>query len=728
MHDAATENLYIAHISVHGLIRGHNIELGHDADTGGQIKYVVDLVSALSRQNNIGQVDLITRRIIDDSIDEDYAQPYEELSDKAGIVRIECGPEKYLAKEALWDYLDNFTDNILEYFREQGRMPDIIHSHYADAGYVATRLSHTTSIPVLHTGHSLGRDKRKRLMATGMTSAALEEQYKIGRRIEAEEEVLAHASLVITSTHHEITEQYESYDFYQPNRMVVIPPGTNLNEFHPPQLGEAPSKITRSIRRFLDEPDKPLILTLSRPDPRKNIATLVRAYGESKELQEMANLVIIAGNRDDIRKMDTGAESVLSEILVLIDYYDLYGKVAIPKKHLPNEVPAVYRLAANSRGVFVNPALTEPFGLTLLESAASGLPFVATENGGPVDIVKNCQCGTLVNPLSVEDLINALKDILVDGKKWRRFSSNGINNVIKKYSWDAHARHYLKVLQPILEKREPVHYSPAIVKASRHADRMIITDLDKTLLSNTQGLKEFSQLLREKRKETAFGIATARRLDSVLSVLKKFDIPKPDILLSSLGTEVYYSHNLDLSTDWARHVDHNWNPKAIHRILSSTPGLTLQEDTDQSQFKISYHLNNSVNGASSYQEIISLLRKEEQAVNVFLTGGQHLDITPARASKGLALRYVAQIWDIPLEHILVAGGGGADEDLMVGNTLSVVVANRQHEPFEFTHDEKHIYFTKAANALGILEAIEHYNFFSETPGERKKQDIAVHRS
>ncbi len=52
---------------------------------------------------------------------------------------------------------------------------------------------------------------------------------------------------------------------------------------------------------------------------------------------------------------------------------------------------------------------------------------------------------------------------------------------------------------------------------------------------------------------------------------------------------------------------------------------------------------------------------------------------PVRASKGLALRYFAEQWDIPLEHILAAGGSGADEDMMRGNTLAVVVANRHHE-------------------------------------------------
>jgi sucrose-phosphate synthase len=678
---------------------------------------VVELAKALSERSDVALVELFTRRIVDPEVDEEYAVVTETLNDKARIVRIECGQEGYLHKELLWDHLDSFADNLLDYFRQCECMPDVLHGHYADAGYVAMRLSHTTGIPVVFTGHSLGRDKQKRLMAAGMKPNELEQRYHIKRRIEAEEEVLATANLVITSTHQEISEQYEMYDYYNPGIMAVVPPGTDLKLFHPPELGEATPIIANSIRRFLDEPEKPIILALSRPDPRKNIAILLHAYGRSKALQENANLVIIAGNRGDIRKMDDGAQEVLTELLILVDYYDLYGKVAIPKKHVSTEVPAIYRMSASSRGVFVNPALTEPFGLTLLEAAASGLPFIATENGGPVDIVKNCKCGILVDPINADGIGEALKTLLLDEEAWRKHSANGLKNVARKYSWKSHARLYIDKIKPIIAAHEPIEYSPAIIKASRRVDRLIVTDLDKTLLSNPQGLKEFKSLIAAKRKECAFGIATARRLDSVLGVLKQFDLPRPDILISSLGTEIYYSNRLDLSTDWAQHVDHDWNPKAIRRILSGVKGLTGQDDANQSRFKISYHFNTQIEGALSKEEIVSLLRQEEQTVNIFLSSGQNLDITPARASKGLALRYVAQIWDIPMERILVAAGAGADEDMITGNVLSVIVKNRVHEPLEFSAD-KNIYFSQAANALGIIEATEHYRFFDDVSHER----------
>ena len=710
--------LYIALISIHGLIRSKNLELGRDADTGGQTKYVVDLANALAKQPNVAKVDLITRRVVDEKVHCDYATTIEPLdAEGARIVRIDCGPEQYLPKEQLWAHLDAFTDNLLEFFHNQERMPDVVHSHYADAGYVATKISHLSGIPLIHTGHSLGRDKRKRLMASGMTSKDVEQRYNMRARIEAEEQVLANASLVITSTRQEIEAQYELYDFYSPESMRVIPPGTDLSLFHPPELGEAPTQITTAVRRFLDDPDKPMILALSRPDPRKNIATLVQAYGESPELREMANLVIVAGNRDDIREMDNGAQEVLSELLVLIDYYDLYGKVALPKKHLPSEVPAIYRMAAKSCGVFINPALTEPFGLTLLEAAASGLPFVATENGGPTDIVENCEAGLLVDPLNARALGNAIKNLLLDGDMWRTFSANGIKNVALKYSWAAHARAYLKQIAPLVDAHVPQQVSAAIVKASRLSDRLIVSDLDKTLLSNPTGLREFCQMLRECRKDVAFGIATSRRLDSVLKVLKKYRIPKPDILISSLGSQIHYGRELELSTDWEEHVDHDWNPRAIRRILRKVEGLTLQDESEQSKFKISFHVAPAYQDRLTRDKIMKLLRQEEQSVNVFLTAGQNLDITPARVSKGLALRYVASIWGIPLERVLVAAGAGSDEDMITGNTLSVIVSNRAHEPLSMEKQEEHkIFYASQPNALGILEAIEHYHFFEEEAG------------
>ena len=191
--------LHLVLISIHGLIRGHDLELGSDDDTGGQTRYVVELARTLGERDDVARVDLLTRRVLDSAVSSDYARREERLGDKFSIIRIDCGEEAYIPKEQLWDCLDTFADNALSYIREQSLTPDIIHSHYADAGYVGVRLSSLLGIPLVHTGHSLGRVKRQRLLASGLKRDEIESQYNISRRIEVEEDVLGAAELVITS-------------------------------------------------------------------------------------------------------------------------------------------------------------------------------------------------------------------------------------------------------------------------------------------------------------------------------------------------------------------------------------------------------------------------------------------------------------------------------------------------------------------------------------------------
>jgi sucrose-phosphate synthase len=713
--------LSIALLSIHGLIRGEDLELGRDADTGGQTLYVLELARALARHADVAKVELITRRVIDSRVDADYAEPIEKLSDKLIIVRIDAGPEEYIAKEQLWDHLEVFADNTLEFFRDSGVLPDILHSHYADAGYVAARLTNQLGVPMIHTGHSLGRVKRRRLLASGLSAVEVEQRYNMNRRIEAEEVALATAERVITSTHQEIEEQYELYDHYQPEQMRVVPPGTNLKQFFPPLGDELNDPLWKEITKHLQEPGKPVILALSRPDRRKNIVALVDAYGQSPRLQALANLVIVAGNRDDIDDLDQGAAEVFHELLVAIDRYDIYSKVSLPKHHRRDQVSLIYRIAAESGGVFVNPALTEPFGLTLIEAAASGLPIVATEDGGPRDIIENCSNGVLINPLEPSSISAALIEMLTHKTLWRKYVNQGLQGVREHYTWDGHAHRYLALIHPIVERSEVLERKPIQRHKGVYRDRAIVSDLDQNLTGNKESLRRLVELLRQYRKSTKFVIATGRRFDSALRILKQNNIPEPDILISSGGTEIYYAPNYAADIAWSKHIDYHWMPHKIKSLLATLPGLELQPRSEQSRFKISYYVD--VETAPSVEDLNSLLHQEEQSAHLQFAFGQYLDVMPQRASKGMALRYIADRWQIPLECFLVAGGSGADEDMMRGNTLAAVVANRHNEELSQLIDLERVYFSQQPFAAGIIEALEYYDFFNacRDPKESKNQ-------
>mgnify|MGYP003346310583 FL=1 len=230
----------------------------------------------------------------------------------------------------------------------------------------------------------------------------------------------------------------------------VIPPGVDTTSFHPQAShpGED-SEIADLFRPFLREPDRPCFLAVCRPDRRKNIPALIDAFGSSPLLREKANLLLVLGNREGFHPLERSQREEWHHVLEAIDRQDLYGQVAYPKHHSRSQVPAIYRWAAARRGVFVNPALTEPFGLTLIEAAACGLPVVATNDGGPIDILGRCRNGLLVDVSSSEALRTTLEKALAADAPWDQWRQQGLEAVQQAYSWEAHASRYLKVARPL---------------------------------------------------------------------------------------------------------------------------------------------------------------------------------------------------------------------------------------------------------------------------------------
>jgi len=714
------KGLYIQLYSIHGLLRGHNLELGHDADTGGQTKYVLELAQTLSKDSRVEKIELVTRQIKDKNVSSDYSVHQEKVNDKFNIVRLRCGGGKYVRKELLWNHLEEFVDKSIKYIKSVGRLPDIIHSHYADAGYVCTELTQFFGIPFIHTGHSLGRDKLRKLLSDGMDPDDIEKKYKIGHRINVEENIIHFANRIITSTSQEIKNQYGDYQNTTEGKFRVIPPGVDLERFYPfnerMELDQENAillnTISKKLLNFFVNVSKPLILTVCRPDKRKNISGLIKAFGEDKELQKKANLAIFAGIRTDIQEMPDNERDVLTEILLLIDKYNLYGKLAIPKRHNTHtEVPELYRIAADTRGVFVNAALTEPFGLTLIEAAACGVPVVATDDGGPRDIIKNCKNGILVDVSDTKNISDAINKIIDDERSWKQFSEEGMKNVRKHYTWDAHVEKYLHEVGELVEQgQDNVKIFAPVGKKLLDAEKLIVSDIDHTLLGDDKALKEFIDLLGQTSSKIGFAVATGRTVDSAFSVLKENNVPYPDIIISSVGAEIYYNYKgrLIYSSGWKAHIRHQWYREKIKKLLAQFKFLQYQEDENQREFKISYYTSEN---PEYLEKVNRALVKNKINANVIFSHGQYLDILPYRASKGKAIRYLAYRWNIPSEHILVAGDSGNDSEMLKGDLLGVVVANYSSE-LEPLKGQKRIYFAGRKYAGGIVEGIDHYHFLS----------------
>src|SRR3990172_6425464 len=138
-------------------------------------------------------------------------------------------------------------------------------------------------------------------------------------------------------------------------------------------------------------------------------------------------------------------------------------------------------------------------------------------------------------------------------------------------------------------------------------NRILICEVDNTLVGDSGALNKLVEKLKQASSYLGFGIATSRSLELTMRLLKEWEVPTPDLLITSAGTELHYGPKLVEDIGWQRHIDYRWATEAIKEALKDIPGLWLQPPEGQRKHKISYFIDPKV--APSIREIRRHLRK-----------------------------------------------------------------------------------------------------------------------
>jgi sucrose synthase len=508
----------IAVITPHGWF-GQDGVLGRP-DTGGQVVYILDQVRALETHMArwfeaqgvavTPQIVVVTRLIPNS----EGTLSHVRLENVHGcqntrILRVPFRRENgevvpdWISRFAVWPYLERFAlEAERELLAELGQRPDLVIGNYSDGNLVASILAHRQGVTQCNVAHALEKSK---YVLSDLYWRDNEAAYHFSAQFTADLIAMNTADFIIASTYQEIAGtpetvgQYESYahftmpglyrvvngiDLFDPKFNIVSPgasaeiyfpytdPTRRLPGLHPELtdllLGEG---VAAPHRGQLAAPEKPVILAMSRLDRIKNLTGLVDAFGSSKRLRRLANLVLIGGHVNPDESADAEEAAEARRLHELFDHHHLDGDARWLGVHLTKpQAGELYRLVADRRGVFVQPALFEAFGLTVIEAMVSGLPTFATWYGGPLEIIEDGVSGFHVDPTHPAQMADRIADFLEAAarqpERWEEISGAGVARVHSRYTWDLYAERLLTLSKVYgfwrfvsdLERRETVRY------------------------------------------------------------------------------------------------------------------------------------------------------------------------------------------------------------------------------------------------------------------------------
>ena len=143
----------------------------------------------------------------------------------------------------------------------------------------------------------------------------------------------------------------------------------------------------------------------------------------------------------------------LIDIIFLLLVFFIYSMLSMVVYRGVVETDNVPILINKSR-VFLYPSRREPFGLSIVEAMACGVPVITTNVFGPKEIVKHNYDGIAVPPDDVMALANAVETLLSDDELRKRIVQNALKSVAEKYDIREHARDLVTVYQDMTDRQK----------------------------------------------------------------------------------------------------------------------------------------------------------------------------------------------------------------------------------------------------------------------------------
>ncbi|MGK7892565.1 MAG: sucrose-phosphate phosphatase [Xenococcus sp. (in: cyanobacteria)] len=243
---------------------------------------------------------------------------------------------------------------------------------------------------------------------------------------------------------------------------------------------------------------------------------------------------------------------------------------------------------------------------------------------------------------------------------------------------------------------------------------LFVTDLDDTLLGDDFALKALNDKLEKHRRQSQTKIVylTERPFYAYKILAKAKSLLKPDALLTSLGTEIYfYPEQAEFNREWSEILAQGWHREQILAIANSFPQLQLQPQSEQNPFKISYYLSHS-QAETIITQLKTALAEKGFQIRLIYQAGQDLELLPPNLDRGLAVRFLRNKWQLEKTRTVTCGDSETDIDLFSGEENGIIVGNAKPKLLQWYQENQRqsLYLAQKAFAGGILEGLEYFAF------------------
>lgn len=244
---------------------------------------------------------------------------------------------------------------------------------------------------------------------------------------------------------------------------------------------------------------------------------------------------------------------------------------------------------------------------------------------------------------------------------------------------------------------------------------ILASDIDNTLTGDPLALKSLGaqiQTLRQ-QKNLALFLTTGRTLDEVLKGFQEESIPQADAIITQVGTEIYlpsFSLEMDPLAEWDTYLHTQFSREQAVAFVDDIEGAEIQSERYNTPLKVSYFLDKTPDPDQAAERVKQRVAAENNGYQVVWSSGKHLDILPAAAGKGKAIRFLIGFLGLAPQQVITAGDSGNDRSMLDEFRCGIIVGNAQPELRSLKNEDHRasFYFAARKYAAGVEEGLHHF--------------------